>query len=160
MRKFTFITLVMILGMSSVSFGKSYLCIPSQWVSLKYLDKDGKESRKSRVVKEDEIPKTSKFLVNTEGNNRKMISVKFFGSDYYICKVGEKRIQYDRVWSGISESIKGGDFLTCRQPHTISNGGYTKMEFNLNIKTKDFNYYKMNVRFGNGLSLFGRCEEI
>ena len=27
MRKITFITLMMILGMSSVSFGKSYLCI-------------------------------------------------------------------------------------------------------------------------------------
>ena len=37
MRKITFITLVMILGMSSVSFGKSYLCIDdtSSYIFLK-----------------------------------------------------------------------------------------------------------------------------
>ena len=155
MRKFTFITLLMILGISSVSFGKSYLCIPSQMVVLNY------EDRKIQIVKEDEIPLTTlKFLVKTEGNNRKMISVKTFGSDYYHCKVGEKQIQYDRVWSGIGESIKGGDFLTCRHPHKILNGGYTKIEFNLNIKTKDFNSYSMDVRFGFGRSFFGKCEEI
>ena len=86
MKKFTFITLMMILGISSVSFGKSYLCIPSQMVVLNY------EDREVQIVKEDEIPLTTlKFLVKTEGNNRKMISVKTFGSDNYHCKVGEKK---------------------------------------------------------------------
>ena len=34
MIKFTFITLVMILGISSISFGKSYLCIPERGTLL------------------------------------------------------------------------------------------------------------------------------
>ena len=56
MRKITFLILVMILGMSSVSFGKSYLCIPTQWNMFLDLHKD-------YVTKENKIPKDRKYLV-------------------------------------------------------------------------------------------------
>ena len=151
MRKFTFITLMMILGMSSISFGKSYLCIPERGI---FLTPDENWLITKKIVFDK-----NKFLVKTEGNNTKMISVKFFGADYYTCKVGEKYIEGGKVYSGVGESIKGGDFLTCRQPHTSSNGGFTKDEFILDFKKREFHWYSM-LEFRRGQTLSGRCEEI
>ena len=157
MMKFTILTLMMILGMSSVSFGKSYLCIPERGTLLT-------PNKNHITTKQSEFDR-NRFLVKTEGNNRKMISVKFFGESYYMCKVGEVYFEKGHgILSGVGESIKGGDFLTCRQPHTTSNGGYTQNEFNLNIKTKKFNFYNMEMKFGGddrfGQTFFGKCEEI
>ena len=156
MRKITFITLMMIFGMSSVSFGKSYLCIPKKGTLLT-------PKVNILVTKQSDLNR-SKFLVKTEGNNRKMISVKFFGEVWTICKVGE--VYFEKgfgVLSGVGESIKGGDILTCRQPHTSSNGGFTMNEFNLNIRKMEFNYYDMDLKSGDerfGQTLSGKCEEI
>ena len=155
MRKITFITLMMILGMSSVSFGKSYFCLPTSGTT--FLD----DNFHIRNINKDKLKGIDdKWLVKTEGNDRKMISVKFFGEDWYLCKVGEKYIDGGKVWSGVGESIKGGDFLSCRQPHTSLNGGFTKNEFNLNFKTKVFYYYSMSSLGRIGEVTFGRCEEI
>ena len=153
MRKFTFITLMIILGMSSVSFGKSYLCIPERGTLLT-------PDKNYLVTKQSEFNK-NKFLVKTDGNNRKMISVKYFGEDWYLCEVGEKDINGGKVFSGVGESIKGGDTLTCRQPHRSEEGGYTKQEFILDFKKNEFHYYSMNVtsmRMGSTYS--GKCEEL
>ena len=153
MIKFTFITLVMILGISSVSFGNSYLCIPERGTLLSH-------NKNYIITKQSEFNK-NKFLVKTYGNNRKMISVKFFGEDWYICKVGEKYIDGGEVLSGVGESIKGGDTLTCRQPHRSEEGGYTKKEFILDFKKNQFHYYSMNVTSIKMGSIFSvKCEEI
>ena len=65
MLKFTILTVMMILGMSTVSFGKTYLFIPKRGTLLtpdeNYLTK---QSRLNKI----------KYLVITDGNNRKMIS--------------------------------------------------------------------------------------
>ena len=152
MRKFTFITLMMILGMSSVSFGKSYLCIPKKGTLL--------TPKVNILVTNQSDLNRKKFLVKTEGNNRKMISVKFFGKYRYLCKVGEKLFEKGfGVISGVGESIKGGNFLTCRQPHTILEGGFTKVEFILNLKKRKFHFYNL-LEFRMGQTYSGKCEEI
>jgi len=152
MIKFTFITLMMILGMSSVSFGKSYLCITERGLFI-LPDENWLMDKKKGLDK-------NKILVKTEGNNRKMISVKFFGKDRYLCKVGEKLFEKGfGVISGVGESIKGGNFLTCRQPHTILEGGFTKVEFILNLKKRKFHFYNL-LEFRMGQTYSGKCEEI
>ena len=88
-----------------------------------------------------------------------MIFVKPFGADYYTCKVGEKYIEGGKVYSGVGESIKGGDFLTCRQPNTSLNGGFTKDEFILDFKKRKFHWYSM-LEFRRGQTFSGKCEEI
>ena len=142
----------MTLGVSTVSFGKSYLCLPS---IAAYLSEDSVSvSDYSKNNSGDQI------LVKTEGNNRKMISVKFFGKDRYLCKVGEKLFEKGfGVISGVGESIKGGNFLTCRQPHTILEGGFTKVEFILNLKKRKFHFYNL-LEFRMGQTYSGKCEEI
>ena len=154
MIKFTFITLMMILGMSSVSFGKSYLCITERGLFI-LPDENWLMDKKKGLDK-------NKILVKTEGNNKKMISVKYFGDDVNYCMVGKVIIQKGIVISGVGESIKGGDYLTCRQPETSSEGGFTGVEFNLNIRTRVFNLYTMSLKrnLRLGMSIFGKCEEI
>ena len=149
-----FVALIMTLRDSTVSFGKSYLCLPS---IAAYLSEDSVSvSDYSKNNSGDQI------LVKTEGNNKKMISVKYFGDDVNYCMVGKVIIQKGIVISGVGESIKGGDYLTCRQPETSSEGGFTGVEFNLNIRTRVFNLYTMSLKrnLRLGMSIFGKCEEI
>ena len=152
MRKFTFITLMMIFGMSSVSFGKSYLCIPTQGVGLGSVGSGDLIYSKENIV-------NKKFIVKTEGNNKKMKSVKEFGEIHFICN--DKDSLKKDVGVSSTKVIKGGDFLSCRKTVPISQGGYTYQEFNFNFKYKDFNYYYMDmylIRLGSVYS--GKCEEI
>mgnify|MGYP000433349128 CR=1 FL=1 len=164
MRKFTFITLMMILGMSSVSFGKSYLCIDesSSYISLK-IDNSFKLYGKYESIEVVPI----KYIIKTEDNDNRMVSVKKFGEGSYFCKDGEE----GEYQGGITVSIKGGNFLTCRVPFKKEYGGHTYKEFNLDLKFMRFNYYKnidhtYNVNFEyttftNGVvSKKGKCEEI
>jgi hypothetical protein len=155
MRKFTFITLMMIIGMSSVSFGneKIYLCIPERGVDF---------GRTSDTI-EKSVWSYYKWVVRTKDDNSEMVSVKRFGKDSFWCKVGEVIIsgEYNTVRSGIGESIKGKNVLTCRQPHTKEEGGYTYFEFNLNLREMIFNSYWMNFDIGRmGFRYTGKCEEI
>jgi hypothetical protein len=144
MRKFTILTLMMILGMSSVSFGKSYLCIPSQGVGL------GTVGRGDWIISK-EILVEKRYIVKTEGNNTKLKSVKEFGSlNSLICN----DINPEKL-------MNGGNYLSCRETVPISEGGYTYLEFNFNFMNKEFNFYYMDlsiIRTGNVYS--GKCEEI
>ena len=65
MKKFTFITLVMILGMSSVSFGKDYLCLSSHGILI-----TNNQYRKLPLEKGSGYSLNKlRFMVKTEGNN-------------------------------------------------------------------------------------------
>ena len=157
MRKFTFITLMMILGMSSVSFGKEYFCVSD--IYSYFFFKDGK------YKSEEYVP--IKYIIKTENNDNRMVSVKEFGKDNYFCKEGGG----GTYGGGKNVSIKGGNILTCRVPYIKEYGGHTFKEFNLDLKFMRFNYYKnidhtYNVNFEyttftNGVvSKKGKCEEI
>ena len=155
MRKITFITLMIILGMSSVSFGneKMYLCIPERGVNF---------GNTSDTI-EKSVWFSYKYVVKTKDNNSEMVSVKEVGKDYFFCKSGEvlRDNMYLNITSGVGESIKGGYVLTCRHPHTREEGGHTQNEFNLNLRKMIFNSYFMYfnmVRIGYIHS--GKCEEI
>ena len=150
MRKITFITLVMILGMSSVSFGKSYLCISEIGNTLYFID--GKY-KNTGVIE-------SKFVVKTEDNDNRMVSVKEFGKDNYFCKDGGG----GTYGGGKNVSIRGGNILTCRVPYIKEYGGHTKKEFILDLKFLRFDFYQnfdnsKEPFFGN-ITLKGKCEEI
>ena len=145
----------MILGISSVSFGneKMYLCIPERGVDF---------GRDSDTI-EKSVWSSYKYIVKTEDNDSKMVSVKEVGKDYFFCKSGEvlRDNMYLNITSGVGESIKGGYVLTCRHPHTREEGGHTQNEFNLNLRKMIFNSYFMYfnmVRIGYIHS--GKCEEI
>ena len=133
MRKFTFITFMMILGMSSVSFGKEYLCIPTSGVFLMNVEQ-GNTLQPSNQLSGKSL------IVKTEDNDSKMVSVKEVGKDYFFCKSGEvlRDNMYLNITSGVGESIKGGYVLTCRHPHTREEGGHTPNEFNLNLRKMIF----------------------
>ena len=155
MRKITFITLMMILGMSSVSFGneKMYLCIPERGVDF---------GRDSDTI-EKSVWSYYKYVVKTKDNNSEMVSVKRVGVDYFFCKSGEvlRGNMYKDVTSGVGESNKGEDVLSCRQPHTKEKGGYTQTEFILNLKEMYFRSYWMNFNIVKIGHLFtGKCEEL
>ena len=103
------------------------------------------------------------LIVKTEDNDSKMVSVKEVGKDSYHCKVGEvlRDNSYNDVTSGVGESMKGEDVLTCRQPHTSSEGSYTQYEFNLHLRHMFFNSYYMSIRgIRVGHIRGGKCEEI
>ena len=157
MRKFTFITLMMILGMSSVSFGKEYFCVSD--IYSYFFFKDGKYKSKEYVP--------SKYIIKTEDNDNRMVSVKELGEDNYFCKDGGG----GTYGGGKNVSIRGGNILTCRVPYIKEYGGHTFKEFNLDLELMRFNYYKnidhtYNVNFEyttftNGVvSKKGKCEEI
>ena len=150
MRKFTFITLMMILGMSSVSFGKSYLCITE--LSHKFGFYDGKYLSGQLLER--------KFIIKTEDNDNRMVSVKKFGEGSYFCKDGEE----GEYQGGINVSIKGGNFLTCRVPFKKEYGGHTYKEFNLDFRFLRFILFtnfdnSKEGLFGNLVEI-GKCEEI
>ena len=166
MRKITFITLVMILGMSSVSFGKSYLCIDdtSSYVFLKI---DNSFHLYGKYESVEVVP--TKYIIKTEKNDNRMVSVKEFGKDNYFCKEGGG----GTYGGGKNVSIKGGNILTCRVPYIKEYGGHTYKEFNLDLELMRFNYYKnvdhtyhlnyetFGVNFPNGsIHKKGKCEEI
>ena len=166
MRKITFITLVMILGMSSVSFGKSYLCIDdtSSYIFLKI---DNSFHLYGKYESVEVVP--TKYIIKTEKNDNRMVSVKEFGKDNYFCKDGGG----GTYGGGKNVSIRGGNILTCRVPYIKEYGGHTYKEFNLDLELMRFNYYKnvdhtyhlnyetFGVNFPNG-SIYkkGKCEEI
>ena len=76
MRKITFITLMMILGMSSVSFGKSYLCTPYHYL-LDDLKSRGKGE--FRIIPTKVLLEHTRFMVKTEGDEIKMLEGDFDG---------------------------------------------------------------------------------
>ncbi|MDC0077773.1 hypothetical protein OAJ98_02180 [Deltaproteobacteria bacterium] len=170
MRKITFITLMMILGMSSVSFGKTYLCetdFSRKIINLSN-DKSKWESSDTHFYK--------MFIVKTVGNEERILSVKPKGwkKNKYLCKDGENRGK--DPFEGVGVSIRGDDFLSCRVPYLIKYGGHTSSEFVLDLnvskpvesdrlKGVQFSLYE-NYNIGkiyrtqSLLVLTGKCEEL
>ena len=107
MKKITFLTLVMILGMSSMSFGKSYLCISE-------VGRIFDHNPEVRIVPEE------KYVVRTLGDDKKMISVQKFGETNFTCLEGSSRVfsntdTHTNVEKG--ESIKGNTLIICRSTY-------------------------------------------
>ena len=156
MRKIIFLTLVMILGMSSVSFGAKYLCV----------------SNKSAIISTQEgvtnTKRIGKFLVVTKcldllGN----IDVKCKHRGDYIYSVKSFGIK-GKVWCKDNQPIESPDskVLSCNKKNP--NSGNTKVEFNMNFKPSDYISFQMfNSEFGERMKSYeftefwrGYCEEI
>ena len=135
MKKFIFLTLVMILGMSSVSFGKSYLCISDVVGYFSYVGDEWKVYKTER----------EKIIVKTEGNDKRMKSVKYFGDrEKYICRYGTDVM--DKNYKGKinvekGKSVKGNTFLSCRLTYLKSSGGHVHTEFILDLEKMLFDLY-------------------
>ena len=149
MRKIIFLTLVMIFGVSSVSFGKQYLCV----------------SNLSRLITIDGVKNNpiGKFLVLTK------CDVKCIHRGDYIYSVKSFGIK-GRVWckdNPISRTsfVENSDVISCNEK---SKYGNTKVEFNMNFRTRDFIGFQMfNSTFGKRFQeneyykiWLGSCEEI
>lgn len=148
MRKIIFLTLVMIFGVSSVSFGAKYLCV----------------SNKSAIIGTEGVTNTKrigKFLVITKCDPKcihqrgdYIYSVKSFGIK-------------GKVWCKDNPTIKSPDslVLSCNEK---SKYGNTKVEFNMNFKPSDYISFQMfNSTFGKRMKSreysefwMGSCEEI
>ena len=159
MRKITFLTLVMIFGMSSVSFGKEYLCYPYHYI-VDDLSSGGKGE--FSIFPTDFIRGKSeiKYMVKTEGNDEKMKSVKQVGEKYYFCEVG-KKVQWsmdEGLKYGEGRSMTSEDYRICYTPLNFINGYPNSFDFSLNLRKMIFKLYEQS----NGHKIFskGICEEI
>ena len=196
MRKFIFITMVMILGMSSVSFGqvsqstneKIYLCetdyhrklvlmIPTKLQREILTDPDENLKNSDYMWSTQHPPNHKKFIVNTEGNDERIISVKINGGKTNLCLDGVMIQHTNKEWryEGVGVSTKGGDFLSCRVPYLKKYGGHTMSEFVLDLtgggymlsrrqNVIQFSWYH-NTNSGHSRhqmigTQVGRCEEI
>ena len=81
MRKITFLTLVMILGMSSVSFGKSYLCISEIEKFITFSER----KKKWIELKTPSSLEHNKFILKTYKNDKGIESFTEFGSKHDYC---------------------------------------------------------------------------
>jgi len=144
MKKITFLTLVMIIGMSSVSFGKSYLCI-SELNNIIGFNDDSKEWIRS-FVEDDE-----KLIVVIDDNETTITSLKHFQSKKNLCKNSHvsfsfvpddpfPSISYDVYKSKIEiwdrKEFKGK--FTC---HVLIDL-ITYIDFSINIKTLKYQSYR------------------
>jgi len=152
MKKIIFLTLVMILGMSSVSLGKSYLCI----------------SEKGRILDNWEVLKITekKIIVKTEDNNERIESVKYFGSkNNYICRDGTD-VMFKNFKSRVEKgkSVKGNTFLSCRLTYLKRFGSHIHTDFILDLKKMVFYFYFNNFMSGDEYGDFrimrGKCGEV
>ena len=142
MKKITFLTLVMILGMSSVSFGKPYICISDVVAGIDTLG----------VKKIDEV---GKFLVKTNqlhwSSGGYILSVKEIGLKNPLCKNNKKPIKEHSY------------ILSCNKTTTFGN---VEVEFNLNLKNLNYIEFQLfKSRFDRittpyYLMYLGECEEI
>ena len=155
MKKFIILTLMMIFGMSSVSFGAKYLCV----------------SNKSSVIGTGGVTNTKrigKFLVVTKcldllGNID--VKCKHRGDYIYSVKSFGKK---GKVWCKDNQPIESPDskVLSCNKKNP--NSGNTKVEFNMNFKPSDYISFQMfNSEFGKRMKSReyfefwrGGCEEI
>jgi hypothetical protein len=163
MRKFTILTLMMILGMSSVSFGneKIYLC--ESEVDQGFHHSNGKWIQYD-LSKREETKKEFKFIVKTQGNDGQIESVKNIGKNYYICKDGTDDMKSGgNIEHGKGESVKGNTFLSCNLKYLKSEGGHMRTEFVLNLQHMIFEFYQnLTLTQSPWITQIhkGSCEEI
>ena len=108
-------------------------------------------------------------MIKTDGENEKIKWVKRFRAKIYVCKSGDTHISeyspYPSPKSGFmgnivkGESININQYLSCRLPYNSLIGGYTVVEFNLDLKKMTFHYYD-NYHEANTVTEKGNCEEI
>ena len=144
MRKITFITLMMILGMSSVSFGKSYLCTPYHYL-LDDLKSRGKGE--FRIIPTKVLLEHTRFMVKTEGDEIQMKSVKLVGSKEYLCDVGKGSL-----------SMKYFGYRICYNPLIGELTHPKSFEFSLDLRKMTFKSYSQ--KGGTRIFSKGTCEEI
>ena len=100
MRKIIFITLMMILGMSSVSFGKSYLCISDLQKMITFSER----KKKWIELKKPSDSKYEKFILKTYKNDKGIKSFTLFGSKRDWCS-GKGKVtseSYVKVGKGVN----------------------------------------------------------
>ena len=168
MSKKLFLTLVLILGISSLSFGKSYLCIGEKSINI-YPNTTTYSSIDKVITWKHLSENGGKFMIKTDGENEKIKWVKRFRAKIYVCKSGDTHISeyspYASPKSGFMENIVKGEsininqYLSCRLPYNSLIGGYTVVEFNLDLKKMTFHYYR-NSHKTNTETEKGKCEEI
>ena len=166
MIKITFITLVMILGMSSVSFGKQYLCKAKVGVAV--IPTFGKNNTKEQ--RENiwglEVMGITEYLVKTDEYDTKMLSVYLLGGlvehkeSFHWC-VTDKSHEY--YWktdeSYLDNDGQRGKILSCRRTNSGSGEGRTYFEFIFELETMKWG---SNTIIGIDLQMTSRglCQEI
>jgi len=156
MRKFTFTTLMMILGMSSVSFGKEYLCVSTYDVHpLFHQNKWNIQSYGS-----------SKYVIKTDKEGKKILSFKNFGQDYIHCPMNPKDDPLETLTPQIQQYVKRNNdrqvlykngVISCRS--TWVKGKTTMMDINFEPKRMKFHIF--STGFHDSISLtVGKCEEM
>ena len=141
MIKIIFLTLVMILGMSSVSFGKKYLC--STKVGVAVIPTFGKNNTKEQ--RENiwglEVMGITEYLVKTDEYDTKMLSVYLLKREnehrsvktiksFYWCVTDKSNEYYTRgSKSHLEIDSQPGRVLSCRTTHSGSGEGRTYFEF-------------------------------
>ena len=161
MRKITFLTLVMILGMSSVSFGKQYLC--KSKLAIGIFPNYGKNDCKKGCWGIQGFSALD-YLVKTDALDLKILSVYQLGRNEenkksnHHCVTQESNDYYDpgsESYLEISETR--GKILTCRSTRSGEKRTYFEFEFELETE-----YWSANWMVGNPLQFIARgiCEEI
>jgi hypothetical protein len=166
MIKIIFLTLVMILGMSSVSFGKKYLC--STKVGVAVIPTHGKNNTKEQRERIWVIRKMSatNFLVETDEYDTKMLSVYELGGSVeekqqnHWCVTDKSNEYYTRgSKSHLEIDSQTGRVLSCRTTHSGSGEGRTYFEFIFELETMKFG---SNSIIGIDVQLTNRglCQDI
>ena len=144
----------MILGMSSVSFGKDYVCSTDRIVS----DNENPDLKGWYLLYKEDHGSLSELVVSTEENDTKLKSVFKFGSTNHMCRDGHDSVEN----GGMGKSIRVGDYLLCTNSIEDKGDYPTSLQFILNLKTMTFRVFDQNVIDGNwkiNLSK-GKCEEV
>ena len=147
MKKIIFLTLVMILGISSVSFGKSYLCISDVGTIFK---------SRNEVWDTDKLA-GNRYILKTNQNGD-IYHFGFFGEDLSFCPRSEV-IDNDQN----TRSFKY--FKTCRTTYREVGNTNTEVVFNSkNLKFQVYisgRYISKTIKKGTGgLLEIGKCSEI
>ena len=120
MKKIIFLTMVMILGMSSVSFGKSYLCTSE--IGMKFVKKNGFWN-----------------VVDVTGKKWKL-STSEYGNLFYFSVVSKNSdVKNDNLCLYSSEYLQFENSKSCRT--TRKGLGNTEIEVNFNSKTLRYKFY-------------------
>jgi len=146
---------MMIIGMSSVSFGAKYLCVSNRSVII---DTEKGVTNTKSIGKFLVVTKCLDLLGNIDVNCKSrgdyIYSVKSFGVK-------------GKVWCKDNQPIESPDFkvLSCNEKSKFGN---TRVEFNMNFKPSDYISFQMfNSEFGKRMKSreyfefwMGSCEEI
>jgi len=153
----------MILGVSSVSFGKQYLCETKLSYQIHL-----SPGRLFSVKEEGD-----KYIINTQGDNIKLESVKSINKDsnFYICGSEEQMDSNGgrswRIESKKFEFVKSLNPFTkertllCRNFYKIESGGNVNTEFIFELDNgKIFTKFSNHLRISTSVLEKGVCQEI